>query len=72
MVVRWVSCKSGYRHIVGPCPHCYSTQGGLLAATVVNPIEGLTTLECPDCHKTVEYYIDSKKEQIFRLDDLEV
>jgi len=33
MTLRWLSCGTGSSHIVGTCPNCYATQGGLLLGT---------------------------------------
>lgn len=71
MIMRWLACGAGSIHIVGPCPDCYATQGGLLMGTVASTHKGRVTTICLDCNKTVDYYVDAHEEKIWKLDPIE-
>ena len=71
MIMRWLACGGGSIHIVGPCPDCYATQGGLLMGTVASTHKGRVTTLCLDCNKTVDYYVDAHEEKIWKLDPIE-
>jgi hypothetical protein len=69
--MRWLECGSGSVHIVGPCPECYATQGGLILGTVSGTYRGRITAKCLDCGKTIDYYVDATEGKIWRLDEVE-
>ena len=71
MTVRWMVCGAGNVHIVGPCPNCYATHGGLLLGTVASTYKGRITATCLDCGKSVDYYVDAHEEKIWRLEPVE-
>lgn len=71
MIMRWLSCGTGSVHIVGTCPDCYATQGGLLLGTAATGYAGRITAKCVDCGKTIDYYVDSSIEKIWKLDPVE-
>jgi len=71
MAMRWLECGSGSVHVVGPCPECYATQGGLLLGTVASSYKGRVTAKCLDCSRSVDYYVDAQEEMIWRLEPVE-
>lgn len=71
MIMRWIACGSGNVHILGPCPECYSAQGGLLFGTVANTYKGRVHTICLDCDKTVDYYTDAKEQRLWKLEPVE-
>ena len=71
MIMRWIACGSGNVHILGPCPNCYSAQGGLLFGTVAKTYKGRVHTICLDCDKTVDYYTDAKEEKLWKLETVE-
>ena len=71
MLLRWLSCGTGSVHIIGACPDCYATQGGLLLGTVATDHVGRISAECVDCGKSIDYYVDSSVEKIWKLDPVE-
>jgi hypothetical protein len=71
MTMRWLECGSGSVHVVGPCPDCYATQGGLLLGTVASSYKGRVTAQCLDCNRSVDYYVDAQEEMIWRLEPVE-
>ena len=71
MVMRLIACEAGHVHIIGPCPHCYYAQGGLLLGTVANDYKGRVHTICMDCGVTIDYYIDAKEEKLFKLESVE-
>lgn len=71
MIMRWIACGSGNAHILGPCPNCYSAQGGLLFGTVANTYKGRVHTICLDCEKTVDYYTDAKEQRLWKLESVE-
>ena len=71
MIMRWLSCGTGSVHIVGTCAGCYTTQGGLLLGTFATGYAGRISAKCIDCGKTIDYYVDSTVEKIWRLDPVE-
>ena len=71
MIMRWLSCGTSSVHIVGTCPDCYATQGGLLLGTAAAGFSGRITAKCVDCGKTIDYYVDAGQERIWRLDPVE-
>ena len=71
MIVRWISCEAGNVHVIGPCPKCYDTEGGLLLGTVANTYQGRVETICLDCDETVYYYFDAKEEKLWKLEPVE-
>lgn len=71
MIMRWLTCGGGNVHIVGPCPFCFETIGGLLMGTVSKNQKGRTTARCLDCGKSMDYYVDAQEERIWRLEPVE-
>ena len=71
MNMRWLLCGAGSLHIVGPCPDCYATQGGLLLGTTASTYRGRVSATCLDCGKVVDYYVDSQEEKIWLLQPIE-
>jgi len=71
MMMRWLSCGTGNVHIVGTCPDCYATQGGLVLGTAASGYAGRVTAKCVDCGKNIDYYIDAGQEKIWKLDPVE-
>jgi hypothetical protein len=71
MIMRWLSCGTGSVHIVGTCPDCYATQGGLLLGTAAAGFAGRISAKCVDCGKNIDYYIDASQEKIWKLDPVE-
>ncbi len=70
--MRLIACEAGYAHIIGPCPNCGYAQGGLLMGTVAKDYKGRVNTACMDCDMTVDYYIDSKEEKLFKLESVEI
>ena len=71
MIMRMITCDAGNVHVIGPCPKCYDDQGGLLLGSVSNVFEGRVQTVCMDCSEAVDYYIDAKKEQLWKLEPVE-
>jgi hypothetical protein len=71
MVMRWLVCGAGSVHIIGPCPNCYASEGGLIMGTVALTYSGRVTARCLDCGNAVEYYVDANEEKIWRLEPVE-
>ncbi|RLC96091.1 MAG: hypothetical protein DRI40_04110 [Chloroflexi bacterium] len=71
MNLRWLVCGAGNLHIVGPCPECYATQGGLLLGTVASTFKGRIPARCVDCGKVIDYYVDAQEEKIWKLEPVE-
>lgn len=71
MIMRWLACGGGHIHILGACPDCFVTQGGLLIGTVTNTHKGRVTALCMDCGKEVDYYVDAKDEMMWKLAPVE-
>lgn len=71
MIMRWLACGGGHIHILGTCPDCYATQGGLLIGTVATTHKGRVTALCVDCGKAVDYYVDAKDEKMWKLEPIE-
>ena len=67
-ITRLVTCGTGNLHIFTTCPHCYSTRGGILFATVAGTFTGATTAKCVDCSETFDYYIDARAKSIWRME----
>ena len=68
MNLRWLVCGAGNLHIVGPCPDCYASQGGLLLGTVASSFKGRVSAKCLDCGKVEDFYVDAQEEKIWRLE----
>ena len=71
MTLRWLACGAGNLHIVGPCPDCSATQGGLILGTVASTYRGRITARCVDCNKTVDFYVDAHEEAIWKMEPVE-
>jgi len=71
MQLRWLVCGQGNVHIVGPCPDCYATEGGLILGTVASTYKGRITAKCVDCGKTMDYYVDASEGRIWRLEPVD-
>jgi len=71
MIMRWLACGGGNIHIIAPCPHCYTTQQGLLIGTTSSIHKGRVMAECLDCHKTIDYYVDAREKKIWKLQPVE-
>lgn len=71
MIMRWLACGGGNIHILGTCPDCYATQGGLLLGTVASTHKGRVTALCSDCGNAVDYYVDAKDEKMWKLEPIE-
>jgi len=71
MKLRWLVCGGGNLHIVGPCPSCYSTQGGMILGTVASTFKGRISAKCVDCTTIVDYYVDANEEKIWKLEPVE-
>lgn len=71
MIMRWLVCGAGSIHIVGPCPDCYSSQGGLLLGTVATTYKGRVTAKCLDCNKSLDFFVDAPEEKIWKLEPIE-
>ena len=71
MTMRWLECGGGNVHIVGPCPNCYSSQGGLLLGTVTTTYKGRASAKCLECGTMVDYYVDAHEGRIWRLEPVE-
>lgn len=71
MIMRMIACDAGNVHVIGPCPKCYDAEGGLLLGSVSNVFEGRVQTACMDCAEVVDYYIDAKKEQLWKLEPIE-
>ena len=69
--MRWLECGVGNVHLIGPCPECYETRGGLLVGTEANNYTGRVTTLCIDCGKEVDYYIDSHEKKVWKLEPIE-
>ena len=67
MVMRWLMCGLGNMHIIGPCPGCESSRGGVILGTVGYAFRGVVTAKCVDCGKSVDYYVDAGKGQMWLL-----
>jgi len=68
---RCIVCGAGNLHIIASCPRCYSTQGGLLAATVVSTFKGVTKTWCAECANTVNYYVDATEKRVWSMESVE-
>lgn len=68
MNLRWLVCGAGNLHIVGRCPNCYASQGGLLLGTVSGIYKGRVTASCLDCNTVEDYYVDAPEEKIWKLE----
>ena len=71
MVMRWLVCGAGSIHIVGPCPDCYASQGGLLLGTIATTYKGRVAAKCLDCGKSLDFYVDAQEEKIWKLEPIE-
>ena len=71
MTMRWLSCGTGSLHIVGTCPGCYATQGGLLLGTAATDYAGRISAKCVDCGKSMDYYVDAAVEKIWNMNPVE-
>jgi hypothetical protein len=71
MQLRWLVCGQGNVHIVGPCPDCYATEGGLLLGTVASTYKGRISANCVDCGKIVDYYVDASEGRIWKLEPVD-
>jgi len=72
MRMHWLTCGAGKLHIIGSCPRCSLSQGGLLVGTVACTYKGVTTAKCADCAKTVDYYVDADRQLILHLEAVKV
>jgi len=72
MSVRCLECGAGNLHIVGPCPYCEPTSGGLLVGTTAATYKGLVSAKCAECGKSVDYYIDAHQGRVWKLEEIEV
>ena len=72
MSVRCLECGGGNLHIVGPCPYCESTKGGLLVGTIAGTYKGLVMARCAECGKGVDYYVDAHQGRVWKLEEIEV
>ena len=59
MTMHWFTCGADKLHIIGYCPRCSSSQGGVLVGTVSCTHRGVTTAKCTKCAETVQYYVDA-------------
>ena len=64
--LRWLVCEDGDVHIVGPCPRCFQSSGGMLIGTSETATGGITRAECADCGETIDYYVDPENQQIWK------
>jgi hypothetical protein len=71
MTMRWLECGAGSVHIVGPCPDCYATQGGMLLGTVAGTYKGRVTGRCLDCNKVLDYYVDASEGKMWLMEPIE-
>jgi len=72
MAIRWLECGAGNLHIVGPCPRCGESRGGLVLGTVAGTYKGRVTARCTDCAEAVDYYVDAHEGRIWSLEPVEV
>ena len=71
MSIRLLACGAGNTHLIGPCPNCYVSQGGLLVGTIPDTHKGRVIATCLDCGSMADYYVDAKAEQIWKLEPVE-
>lgn len=71
MIMRWLSCGTGSIHIVGTCPQCYATKGGLLLGTAATGYAGRISTKCLECGKMIDYYVESAVEKIWKLEPMD-
>jgi hypothetical protein len=71
MTIYWLSCGSESLHIMGTCPNCYASEGGLLLGTTATGYAGRITTTCIDCGKSVDYYVDATAQKMWKLDPVE-
>jgi hypothetical protein len=72
MTLYWLECGGGNVHVVGPCPYCEATDGGVVIGTVSGSYKGVATANCADCGKTVDYYIDAVQGRVWSLASVKV
>ena len=64
MTMHWFTCGPDRLHIIGYCPRCSSSQGGVLIGTVSDTHTGVTAAKCIKCAETVEYYVNARQRLI--------
>jgi len=64
MTMHWFTCGPDKLHIIGYCPRCSSSQGGVLVGTVSDTHTGVTKAKCTKCAETVEYYVNARQRLI--------
>lgn len=75
MPMRWIKCPAvpagGNIHLIGPCPNCSDSKGGLLIGTVSGSFKGRITAECLECGTVVDFYIEAEEGNVWRLEPVE-
>lgn len=71
--VYYFTCDAGNIHVIEKCPRCaLNNKEGLLTGTAVRNLKGLITAKCADCGEIVPYYVDSAKNQLWRMSAMEI
>ncbi|MBN2099681.1 MAG: hypothetical protein JW753_08805 [Dehalococcoidia bacterium] len=66
--LRWLICEDGDVHIFGPCPRCFSTNGGMLIGSSLTASKGIARAHCSDCGETIDYFVDPQQQQMWRAE----
>lgn len=72
-LVYYFTCDSGNLHIIEACPRCsLNNKEGLVTGTAARTLKGMITAKCSDCGESVPFYVDSGKNQIWRMSAMEI
>ena len=67
-ILRWLACEDGDVHIFGPCPKCFSTNGGMLIGSTLTASKGIARVKCTDCDETIDYFVDPQHQQMWKAE----
>ena len=67
-ILRWMACQHGDVHVVGPCPRCFHTSGGMLLGSSLAAHGGITTAKCTECGETIDYFVDPQQQQMWKAE----
>jgi hypothetical protein len=66
--LRWLVCEDGDVHIIGPCPRCFHTGGGMLLGSTLTASRGIARAKCTDCDETIDYFVDPQQQQMWKAE----
>lgn len=69
--LRWLVCEEGGVHIFGPCPRCFSTDGGMLIGSSLKSHRGIARAHCADCGETIDYFVDPQTQQMWKAEAIQ-